>query len=60
MAQGPPGTTGWEKTVNMIDFGFNRPNGADLARYKSILFTAKAKNMPIGSKPGASVAGPLA
>ncbi|KAK9862137.1 hypothetical protein WJX84_009854 [Apatococcus fuscideae] len=60
LTQGPQGTSGWEKTVNMIDFGFNRPNGADLARYKSILFTAKAKNMPIGSAPGASVASPLA
>ena len=60
ITQGPQGTTGWEKTVNMIDFGFNRPNGTDLARYKSILFTAKAKNMPIGNKPGASVISPLA
>jgi hypothetical protein len=33
----------------MIDFNLARPNGTDLSRFKSVLFTCKAK----GSMPSA-------
>ena len=44
---GPEGNTEWEKAVNLINFGFSRPNGTDLSRFKNVLFTAKSKNVPI-------------
>ncbi|KAK9807838.1 hypothetical protein WJX72_010736 [[Myrmecia] bisecta] len=45
--KGPEGDSEWERTINLINFGFSRPSGSDLSRYKNILFTAKAKNVPI-------------
>ena len=50
---GPEGNTEWEKTVNLINFGFSRPNGTDLSRFKTVLFSAKSKNVPIASKTAA-------
>ncbi|DBA96359.1 TPA: hypothetical protein ACH3X3_002534 [Trebouxia sp. C0006] len=44
---GPKGDTEWERTVDYVNFGFTRPNGSDLSRMKGLLFSAKAKNVPI-------------
>ena len=30
--------------------GFQRPNGTDLARMKSLLFTAKSKAVPVSAR----------
>ncbi len=46
---GPEGDTVWEKTISLINFGFGRPNGSDLSRFKSALF-AKARNVPVTVK----------
>ena len=51
-AGGVEGNTEWEKAVNLVDFGFSRPNGSDLSRFKNVLFTAKSKNVPLQSKFG--------
>ncbi|BDA47074.1 probable protein XRP2 at N-terminal half [Coccomyxa sp. Obi] len=48
---GPEGDTTWEKTISLINFGFARPNGTDLSRFKSALFAAKARNVPVSTKP---------
>jgi transposase len=53
---GPQGDTEWEKAISLINFGFPRPNGSDLSRFKSVLFSAKAKNVPITAKPPPSSA----
>jgi hypothetical protein len=42
-AKGPEGKTEWERTANLIDFQFTRASGADLSRFKGVLFAAKAK-----------------
>jgi protein XRP2 len=47
---GLEGNTHWEKTVNLVNFNFTRPNGTDLTRFKNVLFSAKSKNVPITSK----------
>lgn len=44
------GDTAWEKVINLIDFQFNRPNGADLTRLKGCLYGAKSKNIDVASK----------
>ena len=44
---GPKGDTEWERTLDYVNFGFTRPNGSDLSRMKSLLFSAKAKNVPV-------------
>ena len=46
---GPKGDTEWERTLDYVNFGFTRPNGSDLSRMKGLLFSAKAKNVPIKS-----------
>lgn len=46
----PEGNTEWEKAVGLINFGFSRPGGTDLSRFKSVLFAAKSKNVPITGK----------
>lgn len=46
-AAGPEGDTEWEKTLSLINFGFPRPNGTDLSRFKAVLFAAKARNVPL-------------
>lgn len=53
---GPEGDTEWEKAISLINFGFGRPNGTDLARFKSVLFSAKSKNVPTTSAAGAAKA----
>ena len=45
---GPEGDGEWEKALSLINFGFGRPSGADLSRYKSVLFSAKAKGRSAG------------
>jgi protein XRP2 len=40
---GPEGSNEWERIISMIDFNLTRPNGSDLSRFKSVLFTAKSK-----------------
>lgn len=40
---GPKGETEWERAVDYVNFGFTRPNGSDLTRMKSLLFSAKNK-----------------
>ena len=52
-AGGVEGNTEWERAVNLVDFGFSRPSGTDLSRFKNVLFTAKSKNVPLSSKLGA-------
>lgn len=47
---GPEGNTEWEKAVNLINFGFSRPSGTDLSRFKNVLFSAKSNNVPITVK----------
>ena len=44
---GPEGDTEWEKAISLINFGFSRPNGSDLSRFKNVLFAAKSRNVPI-------------
>ena len=44
---GPEGDGEWEKAVSLINFGFSRPSGTDLSRFKSVLFSAKAKGVPV-------------
>ena len=46
---GPKGDTEWERALDYVNFGFTRPNGSDLSRMKGLLFSAKAKNVPIKS-----------
>ena len=48
---GPEGDTEWEKTISLINFGFVRPNGSDLSRFKGALFAAKSRNVAISVKP---------
>ncbi|EFN52558.1 hypothetical protein CHLNCDRAFT_138540 [Chlorella variabilis] len=48
---GPNGATEPERILSMIDFNLTRPHGADLSRFKSVLFTCKAK----GTLPAAAV-----
>lgn len=43
---GPEGDTEWEKAISLINFGFARPNGSDLSRFKNVLFAAKSRNVP--------------
>ena len=43
---GPKGDTEWERAVDYVNFGFTRPNGSDLSRMKSLLFSAKNKSAP--------------
>ena len=52
-AGGVEGDTEWERAVKLVDFGFSRPNGTDLSRFKNVLFSAKSKNVPLSSKFGA-------
>ncbi len=33
---GPEGDTEWEKAISLINFGFGRPNGTDLSRFKVV------------------------
>ncbi|PSC71693.1 tubulin binding cofactor [Micractinium conductrix] len=40
---GPTGTNEYERVVSLIDFNLQRPSGTDLSRFKSVLFTCKAK-----------------
>jgi len=47
--KGPEGDTEWEKAISLINFGFARPNGSDLSRFKNALFAAKSRNVPITS-----------
>lgn len=47
---GPSGPNEPERILSMIDFHLTRPNGTDLSRFKSVLFTCKAK----GSMPSAA------
>lgn len=51
---GPEGDTEWEKTISLINFGFARPNGTDLSRFKGALFAAKARNVAVSVKPPVS------
>ena len=44
------GSTPWEKTLGLINFNFLRANAADKARFKTVLFSAKANNTATGSK----------
>ena len=44
------GNTPWEKTLGLINFNFLRASAADKARFKTVLFSAKANNTPIASK----------
>ena len=44
------GGTPWEKTLNLINFNFLRASAADKARFKTVLFSAKANNTPIASR----------
>ena len=53
---GPQGDTEWEKTISLINFGFPRPNGSDLSRFKAVLFAAKTKNVPLAGKAPPSTA----
>ena len=46
---GPEGDTEWEKAISLINFGFPRPNGSDLSRFKNVLFAAKSRNVPIAA-----------
>lgn len=43
---GPKGDTEWERAVDYVNFNFTRPNGSDLSRMKSLLFSAKNKSAP--------------
>lgn len=43
ISKGPEGKTEWDRAVNLIDFQFTRNSGADLSRFKSVLFAAKSK-----------------
>ena len=54
---GPEGDTEWEKAISLINFGFPRPNGSDLSRFKNVLFAAKSRNVPI---TGRALDGPKA
>ena len=45
------GNTPWEKTLGLINFNFLRASAADKARFKTVLFSAKANNTPIAGKP---------
>ena len=47
---GPKGDSEWERAMDYINFGFQRPNGSDIARMKSLLFSAKSKQVPIAQK----------
>ena len=47
--KGPEGDTEWEKAISLINFGFSRPSGSDLSRFKNVLFAAKSRNVPITS-----------
>ena len=44
------GSTPWEKTLGLINFNFSRASAADKARFKTVLFSAKANNTPIASR----------
>ena len=43
----PEGDTEWEKALSMINFNFPRSAGTDLSRFKSVLFSAKSKNVAV-------------
>ena len=53
---GPEGDTEWEKAISLINFGFGRPNGTDLARFKGVLFSAKSRNVPVSAGGAAPAA----
>ena len=40
----PEGTSQWERAISMIDFNAVRPGGADLSRFKAVLFAAKERS----------------
>ena len=42
---GPVGAHPWERTISLINFNLSKPGGAgaDLSRFKSVLFGLKAK-----------------
>lgn len=44
------GNTPWEKTLGLINFNFLRASAADKARFKTVLFSAKANNTPIAAR----------
>ena len=48
--KGPEGASEWERALNLIDFNFSRPSGTDMSRFKTVLFSAKTKNMPVAAK----------
>ncbi|KAK9809780.1 hypothetical protein WJX73_005743 [Symbiochloris irregularis] len=52
-SQNVEGSTPWEKTVNLINFNFLRASAADKARFKTVLFSAKANNTPIAGRTAA-------
>jgi hypothetical protein len=41
---GPEGSNVWERTISMIDFNMSRPSGADLSRFKSVLYTLQSQS----------------
>jgi hypothetical protein len=41
---GPEGSSQWERAISMIDFNAVRPGGADLSRFKAVLFAAKERS----------------
>jgi hypothetical protein len=47
--QGVQGENEWDRAINYIDFNFSRPSGTDLSRFRSVLFAAKAKGVPIAA-----------
>jgi len=46
---GAEGDGEWEKALSLINFGFARPTGSDLSKFKSVLFSAKAKGVPVAA-----------
>jgi hypothetical protein len=46
---GAEGDGEWEKALSLINFGFSRPAGSDLSKFKSVLFSAKAKGVPVAA-----------